>query len=163
MGVGALGLVNCSSDDDSPEETPVTPFELEESSLSELQEGMGSLTDQAYLDARAKVLRATRDEGLDKIMADNDLDAIVAASGGPAWPTNLVVGDHFQIGSSSAAAGAGDPIISVPAGDIRGLPVGINFIGTAWSEPTLLKLAYAFEQATKHRKAPRYLPTLELP
>jgi amidase len=128
-----------------------------------LAEAKGPLTDQAYLDARARAQRFARDEGLNKTMADNSLDAIVAAAGGPAWPTNLIFGDHFRIGSSAAAAASGYPIVTVPAGDIQGLPVGINFIGTAWSEPTLLKLAYAFEQATKHRKAPRFLPTLELP
>ncbi len=126
-------------------------------------EAKGPLTDQGYLDARARALRFARDEGLDKTFADNSLDAIVGAGGGPAWLTNLVGGDHFRIGSSAAAAASGYPIVSVPAGDIQGLPVNINFIGKAWSEPTLLKLAYAFEQATKHRKAPQYLPTLELP
>lgn len=126
-------------------------------------EAKGPLTEQAYLDARATAQRLARDEGLNKTMTDNNLDAIVGASGGPAWLTNLVGGDHFRIGSSAAAAAAGYPIVSVPAGDMQGLPVGINFIGRAWSEPTLLKLAYAFEQATKHRKVPRFLPTLELP
>jgi amidase len=126
-------------------------------------EAKGPLTDQAYLDARATALRLARDEGLNKTMADNNLDAIVGAAGGPAWLTNLVGGDHFRIGASAAAAAAGYPIIAVPAGDIMGLPVGINFIGKAWSEPTLLKLAYAFEQASKHRKVPRFLPSLELP
>jgi amidase len=128
-----------------------------------LAEAKGPLTDQAYLNARATALRFARDEGLDKSMADNNLDAIVGAGGGPAWLTNLVGGDHFRIGSSAAAAASSYPIVSVPAGDIQGLPVNINFIGKAWSEPTLIKLAYSFEQATKHRKAPRYLPTLELP
>lgn len=131
--------------------------------LFHMAEAKGPLTDQAYLNARATALRVARDEGLDKTMTDNDLDAIVGAGGGPAWLTNLVGGDHFRIGSSAAAAASGYPIVSVPAGDIQGLPVNINFIGKAWSEPTLLKLAYAFEQATQHRKAPRFLPTLELP
>jgi amidase len=126
-------------------------------------EAKGPLTDQGYLNARATATRIARDEGLDKTFADNSLDAIVAAGGGPAWLTNLVGGDHFRIGSSAAAAAAAYPIVSVPAGDIQGLPVAINFIGTAWSEPKLLKLAYSFEQATKHRKTPRFLPTLELP
>jgi amidase len=128
-----------------------------------MAEAKGPLTDQAYLDARARALRFARDEGLDKTFADNNLDAIVGAGGGPAWLTNLVGGDHFRIGSSAAAAAAGYPIVSVPAGDMQGLPVNINFIGKAWSEPTLFRVAYAYEQATKHRKAPRYLPTLELP
>jgi amidase len=128
-----------------------------------LAEAKGPLTEQAYIDARALALRVARDEGIDKTLADNDLDAIVAPTGGPAWPTDLVTGDHFLGGSSTAAAAAGYPIVSVPAGDIFGLPVGISFIGSAWSEPRLLGLAYAFEQATRHRKAPGFLPTLELP
>jgi amidase len=126
-------------------------------------ETKGPLTDEAYLNARATALRFARDEGLDKIIADNNLDTIVGAGGGPAWLTNLLQGDDIRIGSSAASAAARYPIVSVPAGDVRGLPVNINFLGKAWSEPTLLKLAYAFEQATRHRKAPRYLPTLELP
>jgi amidase len=126
-------------------------------------EAKGSLTDEAYLSARATAKRVAGDEGLSKTMADNNLDAMVGAGGGPAWLTNLVQGDDIRIGSSAASAAAGLPIVSVPAGDVHGLPVNINFLGTAWSEPTLLKIAYAFEQATKHRKAPRYLPTLELP
>lgn len=128
-----------------------------------LAEAKGPLTDQAYVDARTLALRVSRDEGIDKTMTDNNLDAIVAPTGGPAWPTDLVTGDHFLGGSSTAAAAAGYPIVSVPAGDIFGLPVGISFLGSAWSEPTLLGLAYAFEQATRHRQAPGFLPTLELP
>lgn len=128
-----------------------------------LAEAKGPLTEQAYLDARDQALRISREEGIDRVMADDDLDAIVAPTGGPAWPTDLVTGDHFLGGSSTAAAAAGYPIVTVPAGDIFGLPVGISFIGSAWSEPTLLALAYAFEQATGHRKPPRFLPTLELP
>ncbi len=128
-----------------------------------LAEAKGPLTDQAYVNARTLALRVSRDEGIDKTMTDNNLDAIVAPTGGPAWPTDLVTGDHFLGGSSTAAAAAGYPIVSVPAGDIFGLPVGISFMGSAWSEPTLLGLAYAFEQATRHRQAPGFLPTLELP
>jgi amidase len=126
-------------------------------------EAKGPLTDQAYLNARATATRVARDEGIEKALTDNNLDAIVSPSGGPAWLTNLVGGDHFRVSGSAAAAAAGYPVISVPAGNVRGLPVGINFIGTAWSEPTLIKLAYAFEQATQHRKVPQYLPSLELP
>ncbi len=90
------------------------------------------------------------------------LDAIIAPTGGPAWVTDLVNGDHFTGGSSNAAAAAGYPNINVTAGWLFGLPVGISFFGRAWSEPTLLKLAYGFEQATLARKAPRFLPTVKL-
>jgi amidase len=128
-----------------------------------LAEAKGPLTEQAYLDARTLALRVSREEGIDKTLADNQLDAIIAPTGGPAWPTDLVTGDHFLGGSSTAAAAAGYPIVTVPAGDVFGLPVGISFIGGAWSEPRLLALAYAYEQATGHRKAPAFLPTLELP
>lgn len=128
-----------------------------------LAEAKGPLTDRAYVDARALALRVGRDQGIDKAITGNELDAIVAPTGGPAWPTDLVTGDHFLGGSSTAAAAAGYPIVTVPAGNIVGLPVGISFMGSAWSEPTLLGLAHAFEQATRHRQAPRFLPTLELP
>ena len=130
--------------------------------IFELAEAKGPLTEQAYLDALAKAQRIARVEGIDRAMDDGSLDAIIAPTGGPAWPTDLVTGDHFLGGSSTTAAVAGYPNITVPAGDVFGLPVGISFMGRAWSEPTLLGLAYAFEQATKHRKVPGFLPTLEL-
>ena len=93
-------------------------------------------------------------------MDEHKLDALVAPTGGPAWTTDLVNGDHFSGGSSTAPAVAGYPNVNVPAGDVFSLPVGISFIGRPWSEPTLLRLAYAFEQITMHRKPPRFLPTL---
>ena len=91
-----------------------------------------------------------------------NLDALVSPTDSPAWLSDLVDGDHFVGGSSSLAAVAGYPHITVPAGFIWGLPVGISFYGRAWSEPTLLKIAYGFEQATKARRAPKFLPTVDL-
>ena len=122
----------------------------------------GPLTDTAYLEALDKNRRLARAEGIDTVMGQHQLDAIVAPTGGPAWLTDLVNGDHFIGGSSTAAAVAGYPSITVPAGFVFGLPVGISFIGRAWSESTLVRLAHAFEQATRARRAPRLLPTADL-
>jgi amidase len=125
-----------------------------------LAEKKGPLTDQAYLDALKKLKSLAGPEGIDATLQKSKLDAIVAPTGGPAWATDWVNGDHFSGGSSSPAACAGYPAITVPAGFIHGLPVGITFMGPAWSEPVLLKLAYSYEQTTKHRKAPEFLPSL---
>jgi amidase len=122
----------------------------------------GPLTDRAYLDALAKNRRLSREEGLDAVLTQHKLDAIVAPTGGPAWLTDCAVGDHFGGGSSTPAAVAGYPNITVPCGYSFGLPVGISFMGAAWSEGKLIRLAYAYEQATRWRKAPRYLPSLGL-
>jgi len=122
----------------------------------------GPLTSKDYRDALEAAQRLTRKEGIDAIMDQHKLNALVAPSGGPAWLTDPVDGDSFGGGSSSAAAVAGYPGITVPAGFIFGLPVGISFFGRAWSEPTLIRIAYAFEQATKVRKPPKFLPTADL-
>jgi amidase len=123
----------------------------------------GPLTDQVYLDALAKNHRLSREEGIDAVMAQHRLDALVAPTGSPPWMIDLINGDLFLGASSSPAAMAGYPIVSVPAGYAYGLPVGLSFIGRAWSEPTLIRLAYAFEQATRVRQAPRFLPSTVVP
>src|SRR5579862_1189708 len=125
-------------------------------------EAKGPLTDKAYLDALERNHQLARTEGIDATMDKFHLDALVAPTGGPAWITDLLNGDHVAGGSSNAAAVAGYPNVNVTAGFISGLPVGISFFGRAWSEPTLIRLAFAFEQATKARQAPRFLPTIHI-
>jgi amidase len=100
-----------------------------------------------------------RAQGIDLVMQRHHLDAIVAPTGSPAWTTDLVNGDHFTGASSTPAAVAGYPSVTVPAGQAFGLPVGLSFIGGAWSEEKLIALAYAYEQATKHRRPPTLVPT----
>ena len=124
-------------------------------------EANGPLTDKKYLDALAKCRRLSRDEGIDVVMNAAKLDAILAPANGPAWTTDHINGDHFVGGSSTPAAVAGYPNITVPCGYVGGLPIGVSFFGRAWSEPTLIQIAFAFEQATKHRKPPAFLTASE--
>jgi len=126
-------------------------------------EAKGPLTTIEYVDALQNNLRMARKEGIDAVMDKFKLDALVAPTGGPAWVTDFVNGDNAAGQSSSGAAVAGYPSVTVPAGFAFGaLPVGISFFGRAWSEGTLIKLAYSFEQATKVRKAPKFLPTIDV-
>ena len=122
----------------------------------------GPLTSPAYRAARAKCIRLSRTEGIDATLAKYKLSAIIAPTGGPAWPTDLLNGDHFTGGSSTPSAVSGYPSVTVPAGWVHGLPVGISFIGGRWSDAALVGLAYAFEQTTKVRKPPRFEPTVRL-
>ena len=122
----------------------------------------GPLTDKAYLAALEKNHRLSQREGIDAVMDRMHLDALVAPTSGPPWLTDLVNGDYSTNGSSTIAAVAGYPHITVPAGQAFGLPIGMSFIGRAWSEPVLLKLAYAYEQGTKRRTPPTFSPTAPL-
>src|SRR6202050_772431 len=123
-------------------------------------EAKGALTEKAYLDALDKNNQLARTEGIDATMDKYRLDAMVAPTAGPAWLTDLINGDHSAGGRSNGAAVAGYPNINVTAGFISGLPVGISFFGRAWSEPVLIRLAFAFEQTTRARQAPRFLSTI---
>jgi amidase len=116
----------------------------------------GDLNSEEYKKALALMTKATREDGIDKVMDTYKLDAIIAPTGSPAWKTDLLLGDHFVGGSSSLAAISGYPAITVPMGFVGEVPVGITFFGRAWNEPVLLTIAYSFEQGTKHRKIPRY-------
>ena len=123
----------------------------------------GPLSTPAYREALEKCRRLSRKEGLDAVLDAHRLDALVAPTGAPGWLIDPIDGDHYVGGSSTPAAVAGYPAISVPMGFVFGMPVGLSFVGRAWSEPVLVRLAYAYEQASGHRKAPRFLPTAELP
>lgn len=127
--------------------------------ILEMADKKGDLSSPEYQKTLAKMLKATRENGIDKIMDVHNLDAIMAPTGSPAWKTDLVLGDHFIGGSSSLAAVAGYPAITVPMGFIENLPVGVTFFGRAWSEPVLIEIAYSYEHGTKHRKGPKYIVT----
>jgi amidase len=123
----------------------------------EMAQEKGDLNEKSYQEALAKMMKGSREEGIDRVMNEQNLDAIIAPTGSPAWITDLINGDSYQLGSSSPAALAGYPSITVPMGYIDELPVGISFFGRAWSEPLLLEIAYAYETGTKHRKVPHFI------
>lgn len=124
-------------------------------------EARGPLTDEAYLNAKRTIQRANREDGIDALMDEHQLDAIVAPTRDLPWVTDHIKGDRLDGGSSAGpAAIAGYPDISVPMGFVSGLPAGVSFFGRAWSEPVLIRIAYAYEQATRQRRAPTFAPTL---
>jgi amidase len=125
-------------------------------------EKKGTLTDPIYLAALDKDRRISRAAGIDLALARNQLTALIALTASAAWTTDLINGDHVHGGSSTPAAVAGYPNVTVPAGFVAGLPIGVSFFGTAWSEPALIKLAYAFEQNTRHRRTPRLAATADI-
>jgi amidase len=127
--------------------------------IFETAQAKGDLESKEYKEALIKILKATREDGIDKLMDENRLDALMSPTGSPAWKTDLILGDHFVGGNSSLAAIAGYPSITLPVGFVQELPVGVSFFGRAWSEPILIEIAYSFEQATKHRRAPKFLIT----
>ncbi|MBV9037651.1 MAG: hypothetical protein JO182_24380 [Acidobacteriaceae bacterium] len=129
--------------------------------LMEQAQGKGPLTDKAYKDALATNRKLTQKGGIDAVLGKFKLDAIVGPTAGAAWLTDWVGGDRADSGCASPPAVAGYPHITVPAGFQFGLPLGISFFGAPWSEPKLLKIAYAFEQTRQARRKPQFLPTVQ--
>ncbi|MFP4367012.1 MAG: amidase [Bacteroidales bacterium] len=125
----------------------------------EMANEKGDLNSPEYLEALSAMQIGSREEGIDRVMIEHGLDALMAPTGSPAWKTDLVNGDNFQLGSSSPAAHAGYPNITVPMGFVDDLPAGISFFGTAWSEPVLIEIAYAYEHGTNHRRIPEFKMT----
>ena len=126
--------------------------------LFEKAEAYGGLDSKEYLDSLAECRKAARDDGIDRVLKANRLDALIAPTGSPAWLIDPVNGDHSGTSFSSPAAVAGYPHLTVPAGFVRGLPIGLSFVGAAWSEARLLALGHAFETLTRHRRPPRFAP-----
>jgi len=143
---------------DAARETPFFGQEIFEQAVRR-----GPLTSPEYLQLKERIQRLTRAEGIDAVMDQNRLDALIAPSAAPARPIDLVNGDSGSGGTSGLAAIAGYPSITVPMGYVRGLPVGLSFIGRAWSEGVMLRLAFAYEQATRHRRMPSFAATADVP
>ena len=131
-----------------------------EQEIFEQAQEKGDLSSEEYIEALKESKRWTGKEGIDKVMAEHNLDALIAQTNGPAWSIDWLNGDHFSGGSSSPAAISGYPNITVPMGFVEGLPIGLSFFGKAWSEPKLIEIAYSFEQATRHRMAPGFKESL---
>ncbi|NBC64307.1 MAG: amidase [Bacteroidetes bacterium] len=147
-----------SSIEELSEMTKETPVETEnfDRSLITMAAEKGDLNTDEYQNALERMLTESRENGIDRVMNEHDLDAIISPTGSPAWKTDLILGDNFSLSSSSPSARAGYPVITVPMGNIEGLPVGLSIFGSAWSEPVLIEIAYAFEQGTQHRIVPRF-------
>ena len=124
--------------------------------LFEKAEAYGGLDTQEYLDSLAECRKGARDDGLDRVLKAHRLDALIAPTGGPAWLIDPVNGDHSGASFSSPAAVAGYPHLTVPAGFVRGLPVGLSFVGAAWSEARLLALGHAYEKISANRRPPAF-------
>ena len=127
-----------------------------------MSQAKGSLSEKGYRDALEKSKKHSRQDGIDAALARDRLDAIIAPTAGPSWITDWVNGDHDTGGCSTPAAVAGYPHITVPAGFVHGLPVGLSFFASAWSEPKLITLAYGYEQAAKQRREPYFLASVKL-
>jgi amidase len=122
----------------------------------------GDLNSKEYVDALAKCRKLSREDGIDAVLAKYKLDAIFSITDGPAWLTDYINGDHYTISCASPPAVAGYPHITVPGGFVHGLPIGVSFFSTAWTEGKLIRYAYSFEQATHARRKPGYIPSVKV-